>query len=150
MPAIQFWFTEGAFAAFLALVGTVSTLGYAWYRAAVTEQESTTQHADAVAEKEKIVRVKALLGKALSSGQSLINAHNNAVGGAFDDDAKKWVTPTKELIAAAYGDGEALLFLDDSGYQFYGVNIANVWIDGRMRRLSELLRRTDSLPVRGI
>jgi hypothetical protein len=39
VPAIQYWFTGGAVAAFLALLGAVSTLGYAWYRAAVTEME---------------------------------------------------------------------------------------------------------------
>jgi len=56
------------------------------------------------------------------------------------------------LIAAAYGDGEAALFADSSGYVFYGdgsekSRIRN-WIDGRMRRISELLRRTDSLTVK--
>lgn len=55
------------------------------------------------------------------------------------------------LIDTAYGDGEALLFLDSSGYVFYGdgskkSNVQN-WIDGRMRRITELLRRTDTLTV---
>jgi len=59
---------------------------------------------------------------------------------------------THNLINAAYGDGEASLFLDSSGYIFYsdGSNKSKVrnWIDGRMRRITELLRRTDSLPVK--
>ena len=46
------------------------------------------------------------------------------------------------LIAAAYGDGEAALFLDSWGYVFYGdgspkSNMRN-WIDGRMRRITAL------------
>jgi hypothetical protein len=57
-----------------------------------------------------------------------------------------------KLIDNAYGDGEALLFLDSSGYVFYGdgskkSDVRN-WIDGRMRRITELLRRTDSIAVR--
>jgi hypothetical protein len=39
-----------------------------------------------------------------------------------------------------------------SGYVFYGdgskKSQARNWIDGRMRRITELLRRTDSLAVR--
>ena len=54
-------------------------------------------------------------------------------------DAEQWGEKTKTMIAAAYGDGEALLFLNDSGYQFYGDNSqrgrVKIWIDGRMRRM---------------
>jgi hypothetical protein len=51
VPAIQYWFTGGAVAAFLALLGAVSTLGYAWYRAAVTEVESASSKAASAAQK---------------------------------------------------------------------------------------------------
>ena len=63
-------------------------------------------------------------------------------------DAETWGTKTRDLIAAAYGDGEAALFADSSGYVFYGDgserSMIRNWIDGRLRRISELLRRTDS------
>jgi hypothetical protein len=41
-----------------------------------------------------------------------------------------------DLIAAAYGEGKAALFLDDSGYVFYSMplpmNTIRNWIDGRL------------------
>ena len=59
---------------------------------------------------------------------------------------------TKTMIAAAYGDGEAFRFLNDSGYTFLSGRppkgpLRN-WIDGRMRRINELLPRVDTLTVR--
>ncbi len=115
MPPIQYWFTGGALGAFLGLLGAlggVSALGYAWYRAAVTELEAASGKAASALQKLKADRVK----------------------------------------AAAYGEGEAALFLDDSGYLFYSGSspkskIQN-WIEGRMRRISELLKRTDTLNPR--
>jgi hypothetical protein len=66
--------------------------------------------------------------------------------------ASDWATPVRDLIAAAYGDGEAFLLLDDAGYVFYGDGSERSktrnWMDGRMRRMGELLRRIDSLTVR--
>ena len=77
VPAIQYWFTGGAVAAFLALLGAVSTLGYAWYRAAVTEMESASSKAASAAQKLKADRVKGLLAKALVSGDTLIRSHKD-------------------------------------------------------------------------
>jgi hypothetical protein len=152
VPALQFWFTGGAFAAFLALVGTVSTLGYAWYRAAVTEVESASSKAASAAQKLKTDRVKELLGKALASGDRLIRLHNEQDEDQAEKDAQKWGQQTHDLIAAAYGEGEAALFLDNSGYVFYSGNSAKSrirnWIDGRMRRIGELVKRTDNLSPR--
>jgi hypothetical protein len=148
MPAFQYWFAGGAFAAFLALATTVPILGYAWYRAAVTERDSATQHADAVAQKLKQNRVKDLVGKALDAGKS-IYVDNNLTEEQRKQKASEWGTHTRDLIAAAYGDGEAFLFLDDSGYTFFSSSgPTRNWIDGRMRRIGELLRRIDSLTVR--
>lgn len=69
-----------------------------------------------------------------------------------EKEANAWGRKAHYLIETAYGDGEASLFLDSSGYIFYGdgSNKSNMrnWIDGRMRRITELLRRTDSLAVR--
>jgi predicted nucleotide-binding protein len=121
------------------------------YRA-VVERDSATQHADAVAQKLK-GRAKDLLGKALATGQTIF-ADSNLTDEQLEQKAREWVTHTRDLIAAAYGDGEAALFLDSSGYTFCSDSrnpqkskIQN-WIDGRMRRIGDLLRRADSLTVR--
>jgi hypothetical protein len=97
--------------------------------------------------------VKDLLGKALDTGK-VIFIDKDLTDEQREQKASEWVTHTRDLIAAAYGDGEASLFLDSSGYTFWSDSgnpqkskIQN-WIDGRMRRLGELLRRIDSLTVR--
>jgi hypothetical protein len=155
VPPIQYWFTGGALGAFLGLLGAlggVSALGYAWYRAAVTELEAASGKAASALQKLKADRVKDLLGKALASGDKLIQSQKDKDEDQAEKDAQRWVEQTRNLIAAAYGEGEAALFLDDSGYLFYSGSspkskIRN-WIEGRMRRISELLKRTDTLNPR--
>jgi predicted nucleotide-binding protein len=116
--------------------------------AAVRGRDSATQHADTLAQKLKANRVKDLIGKALDTGKS-IYVDKNLTDEQLKQKASDWATPIRDLIAAAYGDGEAFLFLDDSGYTFFSSNgIIRNWIDGRMRRIGELLRRNDSLTVR--
>jgi hypothetical protein len=90
--------------------------------------------------------VKGLLAKALVSGDKLIRSNKDT--NEDQEDAEKWGQQTHDLIAAAYGEGEAALFLDSSGYVFYGASPIRNWIDGRMRRLTELLKRTDTLSTR--
>lgn len=148
MPPIQYWFTGTALATFLALLG----IGYGWYRAAITELESTHNRIESAAQKAKNESAKALLGRALAAGTGLIEEQNKKDEDQAKRDAETWVTQTHDLIAAAYGDEEAALFLDSSGYVFYGdgsekSKIRNR-VDGRMRRITELLRRTDSLTVK--
>ena len=93
--------------------------------------------------------MKGQLGKALASGTDLLRSQKDKNDEQAEKDAEIWGKQTHDLIAAAYGEGEAALFLDSSGYVFYGDNsdkskIRN-FVDGRMRRISELLKRTDSL-----
>ena len=148
MPPLQYWFTGTALATFLTFIAAISTLGYSWYRSALTELESAQNKIESAAQKAKNEQVKLLLGKALTSGTQLIAAQGNKDDTQAKNDAETWVTQIHNLIAAAYGDGEAALFLDDAGYVFYGGTRIRNWIDGRLRRISELLRRTDSLTVR--
>jgi hypothetical protein len=152
MPPIQYWFTGSALATLVALLTSMSMLSFTWYRSAVTEAESASNKIESAAQWAKTDFVKGLLGKALVSGNELIQAQQNKDDHQAEVDANEWSNQTQRLIAAAYGDGEAALFLDSSGYVFYGdgspkSDIRN-WIDGRMRRVTELLRRTDSLTVR--
>jgi hypothetical protein len=154
MPAVQYWFTGSALYASITLLAAILTLGAAWYRAARTEMESANSKVASTAQQQKTVAVKELRGKALVSGDRLIRdirGENIEVDQA-EKEANAWGQRAHDLIAAAYGDGEAARFLDSSGYVFYGdgtpkSNIRN-WIDGRMRRLTELFPRADSLAVR--
>lgn len=150
MPAFVHWFTGGALAAFLALLTTTATLGFAWYRAAVTEQDSVASKATSLANSQRVRLVKSLLGKASAATVPIFKT------GMTDTDltkaAEAWVNKTHSLIVAAYGDGEGALFMDNSGYIFYSdgsekSKIRN-WVDGRSRRLTELIPRTDRLAVR--
>jgi hypothetical protein len=108
--------------------------------------ESTQNKIESAAQKEKNERVKALLGITLTTGAGLIEELNKKDEDQAKRDAETWVKKTYGLIAAVYGDGEAQLFLDSSGYVYYGdgsekSKIRNV-IDGRMRRITELLARS--------
>jgi hypothetical protein len=78
----------------------------------------------------------------------LIRSHKDTDEDQAKKDAEKWSQQTHDLIAAAYGEGEAALFSDSSGYVFYGGSPIRNWIDGRMRRLTELLKRTGTLSTR--
>jgi hypothetical protein len=59
-----------------------------------------------------------------------------------------WATRTQELIKTALGEGEAELFLSDSGYVFYGGGRVENWARGRLNRLAELIGRVDSVRIR--
>jgi hypothetical protein len=150
MPAFHYWFTGTAIAGFIGVLTSSTALvavGYGWYRAAVSEAESTTNKAISAAGR----KAKHLLGEALSSGGKLIGQQSQKTDEEYEEAADTWGKKTHDLIVAAYGEGEASLFLTDSGYIFYGdgsvkSKIRN-WIDGRMRRITELLRRTDVLAV---
>jgi hypothetical protein len=152
MPSIQYWFTGTALATFIAVIAAVSTLGYGWYRAAITEMESTNNKIASATNKQKTEEAKRLLGEALASGGKLLGSEKEKTDDQYEQEANAWGKKAHALINTAYGDGEALLFLDSSGYTFYSDSsekskVRN-WIDGRMRRITELLRRTDSLAVR--
>jgi hypothetical protein len=98
----------------------MSTLGYAWYRAALTEMESASNKEQVAAQRARTQDVKDLLGNALSSATQLIRELPHKGEDEAKKEAQAWGQKTHDLIAAAYGDGEAALFLDDSGYVFFG------------------------------
>lgn len=45
MPPISFWFTGSAIGACIALIVAMTSLGWAWYNAALTEQKSAQSSA---------------------------------------------------------------------------------------------------------
>jgi type VI protein secretion system component VasK len=156
LPAFHFWFSGPALAAFIVFLGGivgVVSLGYGWYRAAVTEQDAEAKKGETAAQKVKTERTKQLLGFALTAGDKLLgDVKRNRELSEVEAEANAWVNKVHQLIVAAYGDGEAALFLDSSGYVFFGdgsekSKLRN-GIDGRMRRITELLRRSDTLSTR--
>ena|SRR5262249_45600226 len=152
MPSLQYWFTGAALAAFIALLAAISTLGYGWYRAAVTGMESDRNKAEAVAQRQKTERVKEMLVKAMGSANDLLREQADKDDDRAENDAKAWGQKTYEVIAAAYGNAEAALFLDNAGYVLFNDgtvkgNIRN-FFEGRIRRITDLLRRADTMTVR--
>jgi hypothetical protein len=112
MPAFTYWFTGGALAAFFALMTTTATLGYAWYRAAITEQDSAASKSTSAAQGEKTREVKSLLGKASTATMPIFK--DAKTDEELTREAEPWVNRAHNLIVAAYGDGEAALFMYNS------------------------------------
>lgn len=90
MPPIQYWFTGTALATFIAVLAAVSTLGYGWYRAAITEQESTNNKIASAENKEKTEQAKRLLGEALASGGRLIKEQKDKTDDQCEQEANAW------------------------------------------------------------
>jgi hypothetical protein len=86
--------------------------------------------------------LKAQLGAAIREGQSLITA--------LDDLAvEAWVEKTEAVIRDALGDGEVAQFRSDAGYVFYsGSGLVRNSVQGRLRRLTELIERLDTITLR--
>jgi hypothetical protein len=149
VPPIQYWFTGSAIAAFIALVA----VGYGWYRAAVSEFELSNNKTQSAEQRVRTGLVKDRLGSAIAAGNDLLDGLPNQ-----RDDftaelvVEAWIHRTHDLINAAYGNGEAALFMDSSGYILHadGSTRSNLrkFVDGRMRRLSELVQRADGMTVR--
>jgi len=152
MPAFQYWFTGTALASFLGLLAAVATLGLAWYRGAVTEAEAARHNVEAKDNRERTEKVKTLLVDSLNESNRLLKDITPNSVEASDKATDEWGHRAHDLITAAYGASESALFLSNSGYVFYGdgspaSNMRN-WVDGRQRRLTELLARTSTLVVR--
>ena len=83
--------------------------------------------------------IKEELGSLHQEGEQVY--HLNEQGAA-----QEWVTKVHNKIESVFGVGEAKLFLSDSGYTFYSASgkVKN-WVDGRLRRLANLIERADSL-----
>lgn len=152
MPPFQYWFSGSALASFLALLATLATLGYGWYRGAITEFESAKHATETKANRVRAEKVKSLLVALLDESNRILKAISKDNLDQSDKAADAWGHRTYDLLVAAYGESEAALFLNDSGYVFYGDSSPEsklrIWVDGRQRRLTELLARSSSLFVR--
>jgi hypothetical protein len=120
MPALQHWFAGGALAAFLALLTAVSTLGYAWYRAALTEQESAISKASSAAQKLKGDRAREALQRFYVEVGPIINRQlpkdiSEEDFANYVLEADKWVTSTASWINENMGVAARERFLDRTG-----------------------------------
>jgi hypothetical protein len=152
MPPLQFWFSGSGLASFLALLATMATLGYGWYRGAITEFEANKQKIETKENRDRTNKVTSLLVAALDESNRLLKTINKDSTAQADKDTADWGRRTHDLLVAAFGESEAALFISNSGYVFYGdgspaSNLRN-WVDGRQRRLTELLARAGSLYVK--
>jgi hypothetical protein len=90
VPPLQYWFTGGALGAFLALVATASTLGYSWYRAAVTEQDAAGNKLESASQKAKSEHVKDQLGKAIAEANAMLQKLNDQELDQATKDVELW------------------------------------------------------------
>ncbi len=90
------------------------------------------------------VALKDALGTASERGQQL-HASDPSV-----EDAERWVNDTAGLIEAALGKGEVHLFVSGVGITLLSGNNSRqqLWIEGRLHRLSQLITRVDTLYLR--
>jgi hypothetical protein len=106
-----------------------------------------------LASQKRRVQLKSLLGEAVVSGEKLLQESNgDAVNPeSIEQKALFWADRTKNLISSAFGSGEAVLFLNSSGYP--GLVSPNklaqirLYVDCRLKRLVELIPRADTLPI---
>jgi len=120
MPPIQFWFTGAALGSFLALIATVSSLGFAWYRAAATEQQIANSSAAADREKARLKLIRDNLQSFYVSGGLILNRPlpRDIPAAEFDKYAAEvdsWVNETNTWIENTLGHAAAARFLDIGG-----------------------------------
>ena len=98
-----------------------------------------------------ILAVKSVLGATISAGEKLIIDWQKADEKQLEADANAWAMKADNFVLAAFGSGEETLFRSDAGYTFYSngsqLNAIRNWVDGRLRRLNDLLQRSGSIAV---
>ena len=106
-----------------------------------------------LANKKMRVQLKSLLGEAIVSGEKLLQESNgDAVNPeSIEQEALFWANRTKNLISSAFGNGEAILFMNSSGYPVLlspnKLPQIRLYVDCRLKRLVELIPRSDTLPI---
>jgi hypothetical protein len=106
-----------------------------------------------LANQKRRVQLKSLLGEAIVSGEKLLQKSTSDTVNPdyFEQEALLWADQTKKLISSAFGTGEAVLFLNSSGYPVLvspnQMAQIRVYVDCRLKRLSELIPRADTLPI---
>jgi hypothetical protein len=129
MPAFSYWFTGAALGSFLALIATVSSLGYAWYRAAATESQIAQSTEAANREKQRIKNIRAQLQSFYISGGAILDRPlakdiSNEEFQRYESETTVWATETRDWIEKNLGHAAAVRFLDLSGNLSFGTSRA--------------------------
>jgi hypothetical protein len=114
MPPFQFWFSGSAIGAFLALIVSATTLSWAWYNAALSEQKSSRSD-------ERLKDVRAHLQAFYVEGGRLLERNipkssTDAEADKFQQDADEWLNRTNTWIATKLGPAASARFLDRSAF----------------------------------
>ena len=117
MPPFSFWFTGSAIGACLALIVSTTTLGWAWYNAALTEQKAARSNARLNEVREHLqgfyVRGVELRDRPLTKGIS------QAEFDAYVREVQAWLDETNNWIKANMGLGASAKFMDTgAGFSF--------------------------------
>lgn len=114
----HYGFSGGAFAAFLALIFSVGSLSYGWYRAALTEKE-TAEKAESVERQTKATKItKERLADLLLVGQDLLRRVADQNQPAPTAEADKWASDTEGFLLETLGSPYVVRFRDASGLPF--------------------------------
>lgn len=110
MPPISFWFTGSAIGACIALIVSVTSLGWAWYNAALTEQKSARSN-------ERLTQVRQHLQNFFIRGAQLRDRplQKDASEADFKNyvaEVEAWVNETNNWIRVNLGDAASAKFLD--------------------------------------
>jgi hypothetical protein len=117
------------------------------FRAWLTEREARTAIEQQVASGEGRLAVKDMLGKFVAEGEKLFPECQQPDQQKCEADVLAWGTKADDFILAAFGAGEQLLFESQAGYVFYGGSVGRNRLDGSIRRLNDLLQRSNAVPI---
>jgi hypothetical protein len=120
------------------LCGLIGVVVWQWFDLGNRVAGLLPEARQAVRDTSQRIAIKNMLGLAVKEGQKIYASPNR-------QSAEAWVTDVRDLIRAAFGEGECALFLDDSGYIFYvsqNTTREKTWVEGRLRRLSALIARS--------
>ncbi|MGH7971887.1 MAG: hypothetical protein ACREIC_24500, partial [Limisphaerales bacterium] len=120
------------------------------WRAIDTEHDARIKAEAELDAKDKKRNVKAAIGRYIDIGNKLFRSCGGNDGNDLHkkEPAEAWVTDSHRFVIAAFGSGEGELLLSDVGYTFYsGDGLVGNWVKGRIKRLTELIVRVDSLDV---
>jgi hypothetical protein len=94
---------------------------------------------------------KDLIGRLMNEGQALLASRRQGTEQEFASRVQSWAEGAKAEIEASLGPGEATLFMSNHGLTLYSPGGGNakqrVFMDGRLRRLTSLLERVDTMAL---
>jgi hypothetical protein len=113
----------------------------------VAKQMSTSRNRD----EQTLLAIKDILAKTIADGEKLLIDWQKADVTQFENNVMARGTKADNFVLAAFGSGEQALFESNAGYVFYGdgsrASVIHNSVDGRLRRLNDLVQRSGAVPV---